>query len=367
MARKPKGSHWDRDGRTEAKHRVLVEYLKAWIPIFGLQRRVKDLVLIDGFAGPGRYTGGELGSPLLMVEAYSDHQSRDDLEVTAHFFFIEMDQARAGDLQAEIDKLPPAPDIAIRVVPGDYADMFPAVLDEARSSWPNAPIFAFIDPFGADVHPELAGNLLRFPRCEVLLFVPLGYFADFFDAPDMRDTLEAVFGLEVFERCSGLSAAERRTALVEMIEARLSQSCRWVRAFEIAPSGGGGRTHFLFFGTNDKTGLARMKTAMWKLDPVTGLRYRDSTRPHQSILFEPEPDIAPLRRELEARFIDEPFSIEEALDFTLCETPFLHDRHLKKQTLAAAEREGRLVPVDPKPGRRKNTYPSGTRMRFVTR
>jgi three-Cys-motif partner protein len=366
MASKSRKTRWARGGRTEAKHRVLVEYLGAWIPIFGLQRWVHDLVLVDGFAGPGRHTGGEPGSPLLMLDSYEQHRDRHRLAVTAHFFFIEKDEQRVESLRREIAARGQLPDdVTVDVILGDYAERFPVVVADVRKRWPSCPIFAFIDPFGADTQPELTADLLSLPRCEALTFVPIGYFADFFKAADMRRTLSLVFGGDVFERGADFDPQARRDFLVGMMEDRLRESCRWVRAIELVPTGGSGRTHHLFFGTNDRTGLARMKTAMWKLDPVGGVRFVDSTQPGQVVMFEAEPDLAPLLTALKARFDDRPFTIQEAEDFTLFDTPFLHDSHLKTKTLAPVERAGELVAVDPPPGRRKSTYEDGIKLRFV--
>lgn len=366
MAKKPTTSRWATNPRTEAKHKMLEEYLAAWVPILGSQRRVKHLVLIDGFAGPGRSSGGERGSPLLMLDAYARRADRSSLGVTAHFFFIEKERIRVEDLEGELARRQPAPDISIEVIHGDYGEKFPRVVQRVQEHLPGAPIFAFIDPFGATVEPELATRLMALPQCEALMFVPIGYLADFFDARDMEETLDSVFGREVFERCNGKSPAQRRSIMVEMLEESLRRSCKWVRAFELMPAGGGGRTHFLFFGTNNRVGLARMKTAMWKLDPIAGQRFKDSTAPQESVLFEKEPDLTPLLRALEAKFGGRVFTIEEAEDFTLFETAFLHDSHLKRRTLAPAERAGRLVPVDPPADRKKSSYKAGTRIRFAS-
>lgn len=46
---------WPREDHTWAKHVILRRYLDAWIPIMSTIRR--ELVLIDGFAGPGEYLG----------------------------------------------------------------------------------------------------------------------------------------------------------------------------------------------------------------------------------------------------------------------------------------------------------------------
>jgi hypothetical protein len=73
---------WPLDDHTRAKHRVLRAYLDQWIPIMGQQAlKVRGsgsasqprLLLVDGFAGPGRYATGEPGSPLIMLEALTSH------------------------------------------------------------------------------------------------------------------------------------------------------------------------------------------------------------------------------------------------------------------------------------------------------
>jgi three-Cys-motif partner protein len=51
---------WPLKRHTIAKHQILRWYIDAWLPILGAGRWAKDdVVLIDGFAGPGRYRGGE--------------------------------------------------------------------------------------------------------------------------------------------------------------------------------------------------------------------------------------------------------------------------------------------------------------------
>ena len=59
---------------TRAKHTILDRYLGAWFPILATQS--KQLVYFDGFAGPGRYAGGETGSPLIALNAARRHFAR---------------------------------------------------------------------------------------------------------------------------------------------------------------------------------------------------------------------------------------------------------------------------------------------------
>src|SRR4051812_10923887 len=81
---------WPMRPTTAAKHTILRKYLDAWLPILGGGRYASDyLILIDGFAGPGRYSTGEDGSPLLMIKAYLEHSG--EITANVHFFFIEDD------------------------------------------------------------------------------------------------------------------------------------------------------------------------------------------------------------------------------------------------------------------------------------
>src|SRR4051794_40327045 len=60
LVAKAKATLWPMDGHTAAKHAILRKYLDAWLPILGGGRYAHDhLVLIDGFAGPGRYATGQ--------------------------------------------------------------------------------------------------------------------------------------------------------------------------------------------------------------------------------------------------------------------------------------------------------------------
>ena len=64
---------WVYTQHTAAKHEILHRYLGAWLAILGRARkgsgwRHKQLVLVDAFAGRGRYMGGEPGSPMIIFD-----------------------------------------------------------------------------------------------------------------------------------------------------------------------------------------------------------------------------------------------------------------------------------------------------------
>ena len=61
---KPLGTVWDLEPHTAKKREILSRYFQAWLPI--LARWNSRVLYIDGFAGPGEYSKGEDGSPVII-------------------------------------------------------------------------------------------------------------------------------------------------------------------------------------------------------------------------------------------------------------------------------------------------------------
>jgi three-Cys-motif partner protein len=356
---------WEIDPHTLAKHRILRQYLQAWLPIMSKWNR--RLVIINGFAGPGVYSGGEPGSPIITLNAFLEHDYKELITAELIYVFIDEDARRTARLSKEIERLGKLPDqVKYEVLTGAYEDTFSEILDGLQEKGHSlAPTFAFIDPFGYSQAPmHLSGRFLQFDRCEVLLYAPLRWINRFVGREGQEQALTSFFGSEEWEKAVPLQGDERIRLLHDLLYKQLKREAglAYVRSFEILTKKGTG--YHLFFGTNNKDrGLRRMKETMWSIDPVTGQRYRDSTDSGMEPLFEPEPDLDPLRQALRDHFGTNPFSIEDALDFTLVETPYL-PQHVKVPILKPLEKADELEIVAAKAGRKRRTYPEGTRLRF---
>ena len=58
---------WRAEPHTLAKIEILKGYLNAYFPIFGRSKRGHNILLVDGFAGPGEYTNASEGSPVVAL------------------------------------------------------------------------------------------------------------------------------------------------------------------------------------------------------------------------------------------------------------------------------------------------------------
>ncbi len=356
----PKATMWRLEPHSRGKHHILRRYVQAWLPIMTSSHG--RVVLVDGFAGPGRYLGGEEGSPLILLKAYLEHRYRNHMTSEIVYLFIDDRADRVEHLRKEIGILELPANVQVDIQHGTYQDLFRRRLDALQESGQRlAPTFAFIDPFGySDAPMDLTGLFLQFQRCEVLIYIPLPFVARFLDRDGQETALNALFGTNRWREGIPLSWDQRLTFLHDLFRDQLrSSGCTYVRSFEIRS--GAARGYHLFFGTTSLRGLEKMKEAMWSLDPLTGQQFGDSTNGDQLVLFQAEPDTTPLLNALKEQFSNHEFSIEAAERLTLTDTPFATG-HLRNRTLAPAERRGELEAITARS--RVRTYAPGTRLRF---
>ena len=158
---------WDLEPHTRAKHEILRRYLQAWTPIL-TRGGFPEIMYVDGFAGPGRYSKGEDGSPVIALRVALEQRAH--VAATIRFVFIEKSEERASVLREIIDSLGTPDHFQIEVY-GDesFETAFGRVLDSYEDGR-MPPTFAFIDPFGWSGVPfSMVREIMRHRSCEVLV------------------------------------------------------------------------------------------------------------------------------------------------------------------------------------------------------
>ena len=360
---------WPYTDHTRAKHRLLVGYLHAWFPI--IASRSNAINVIDGFAGPGRYEAGEPGSPLLMIEAFTEHKNTTDAMRAAnvYFDFIEERPDRVDFLSSELAKLSLPPNVHLEPVhEGSFDDVMGRILDDIPATSALAPTFAFIDPFGYTGHGlQLSSRILQFRKCELLIYVPWPFIARFIHKPEIEAALTNLFGDEDWKAARTEKGKSAERILHDTFLTKVKGAAGFALPFEIdASTGRGWAGYTLYFATRSVLGLEKMKQAMWKVDPVSGSGFAYAGNPDQLVMFTATPDFPALEAALRERFGTSSFTIDQAERFTTVSTIFAAELHLKRKTLEVAERAGRLTAETPgKPKRHVGHYTPGTILRFT--
>src|SRR5579864_7125560 len=98
------GTIWPLEPHTAKKHEILRRYFQAWLPI--LAQSSERLLYVDAFAGPGRYSKGEDGSPLVVLKAARDHVVKFRSELLC--LFVESENDRYEHLVRVLNEIKPS-------------------------------------------------------------------------------------------------------------------------------------------------------------------------------------------------------------------------------------------------------------------
>lgn len=361
----PKETIWKIEPHTQAKHEILRRYLGSWFPILGKYNQ--RVIYIDGFSGPGRYKGGEPGSPIIALQEALKHSTRlNGINLT--FLFMDERADRIEHLQSELANFSCPNNFSLNAITGLFDVEFKNLLDRLEAEGLQiAPTFAFIDPFGFKGLPfELVQRLLKNPKTEVFISVMVDSINRFLEHPDGQTTqhIASLFGTpQVLDIPQG--GGDRITELRLLYQQQLGKAAKFVRFFEMRNVQN--RTiYYLFFATNHPLGHKKMKEAFWKIDSSSGFGFSDATNPHQLILF--EIDQSPmLARELQAHFLNQKVSVEQIERFVDDHTSFLGS-HMRS-ALKLLEQDNKIrvdIHKQDNTKRRGNTFPKGVIVEFIT-
>lgn len=154
------------------KHTIIRRYMKPFLAMTGSTSQNRRVVVLDGFAGRGRYPDGTPASAELIMQAVRDLQG----SRTVATFFVENDPKQCRELSLVVAEYA-AQGLETKALPGAVDDRIDQVIDSARG----VPLFLFLDPCGALLPfrrlARVLGNARRspWPRTEVLL----NFSADF--------------------------------------------------------------------------------------------------------------------------------------------------------------------------------------------
>lgn len=219
----PDETIWERSPHTAIKHQLLHGYLGGWLAKLAWTGRV---LFIDGFAGPGRYRGGEEGSPLIALRLALEHRIfRDPKYASCEriLVFIENDPARFAHLQEELHPFELPAQVKIAAFNVDFEQGLTDILGQIDQGRHLAPAFIMVDPFGWTGFPfSLVERIAREPRSEVLVSFMIESIVRWIEHPQQEANLGRLFGSDEWRAVPRNATPEqRRDFLVSLYQNRL--------------------------------------------------------------------------------------------------------------------------------------------------
>jgi three-Cys-motif partner protein len=356
-----KETTWPIEPHTKAKHQILEEYLKGWFPI--LLRWQDRVIYVDGFAGPGIYSGGEEGSPIIALRTALTHRFAERFGEIV-FLFIEKRKERADMLRKVINKR--FGTLPRNIVCDVQSSEFQLTLEEGLSDLERkgaqlAPTFAFLDPFGFSGFPmSVLKCLFTYAKSETLITFMVGFVNRF--ASEQPETVTGLFGTDEWRHIP--NSPDRERLWIDLYEAQLKVSgAKYVRSFQMI--GESNQTiYYLVYATKNPKGMDVMKNAMWKVDRRGTYRFSDITDPGQNYLLDFSQEkvwVPSAANEVYARFRGETASCQEIDDFVTVDTRY----PFRKSILQHLEETRRIAQVT---GRmRANSFPDGCTITFSSK
>lgn len=362
----PKTILWPLDPHTLGKHSVLRNYLNAWFPILG--QKNQRILIIDGFAGPGQYQGGEDGSPMIALKALADHRAQNKISSEVVFMFIEENQERAKHLEklTSSSNLCLPPKCSINVINGVFDETMTQALDQLDAQATRFdPAFVMLDPFGVSGTPmSVIQRILQNPKSEVYITLMYEAINRFKCTPEFEKHLDTLFGTPLWRTGIKISdPAIRKKFFYDLYEAQLRQAgAKNVVHFELYE--GQRLVYAIFFGTHSNKGCDCMKQAIWKVAPFGNFKFCSSNI-GQLPLSPDFTDFSQLRDALRKSFSGKGWvKIEDVMDFVASDQTDFHTGHLKKKVLVPMEDNGGIL-IDASTRSRRRVFPDGTKLRFL--
>ena len=331
---------WPLRPRTSAKLQILKSYIGAWFQIVG--KRFDTALYFDGFCGPGVYSGGEDGSPVIAVKEASA-----SCEANQRFrpilLFNDNDQKACESVTRQIEMQNVNNRVQWHVTNKEFWSYADTITTQLRGQWTN-PMFSFIDPFGIKDTPfSSIEKLLEGERSECLINFMAGWANRFVAHPDLdvAQKVEQLLGGSYVDQV--LKADDRIGTIIQLYQEKLHRQAPFVKSFLLIDEGNV-RDNVLIFCSKNSLGFQKMKEAMWRVDPERGGRFSArealSFSRGQQNLFGVLPVTHPLKNEIRS-FLEHHGRCEvgELMAWVDSETGFLrkHARIVLTELHAAGE------------------------------
>jgi three-Cys-motif partner protein len=354
---------WSAEPHTLAKHAILREYLKAWMPILARQSNLvrapaREILFVDGFAGPGRYSGGEPGSPIIALDAALSHTA--SFPVPVRFVFIEKDPARHESLSRILTPYfaHAASSKQIRIDPpvlGDCQHELGGLLTAHEQRGTRfGPALVFLDQFGySEVPMTLVKRILQFPECEVFSYLDWAWMNRFMSDQTKWAGISDAFGGDDWKAALNEPPNRRERLLKDAYVHALRKrgGSKYVCYFSMFDSSDR-LLYWLFFCTNNLRGLEEMKDAMWRVDATGAFKFSDRDDPNQLTLLSQSFDQKWLANHLINHFQNQALAVGAIREYVLTETPC----RLYTEALRMLEKVDALSVPNPPSGRQRGSF-----------
>jgi three-Cys-motif partner protein len=335
---------WNYKEHTRVKHEILSKYLDGWVRILG---KSHDLNIFDCFAGRGRFSEGEEGSPLVIIKTIAGIREKMGRPKEASCIFIEINDSNFQNLQVEIDKEIKNPSqrydgwLNVEFFNDEFANVASRIIEEYSERL--APSFFFIDPFGFSGVPfEVIKDILSIKRTEVFMTFMVRDVNRFFESSTHRISIEELCGMDNVQAIlqNQYPNLPREQALLKLYRNQLHESAdvKYTLPFRVNADDKLQTIYYLVHGTNSPKGCELMKEIMYKTGTEGSFGYLGPAEGQMNLTQ--YDGLSKLKELLLVRFSGRTLAYQNVRYETLMETEFVRKHY--HDTILELEGEDRI-------------------------
>lgn len=294
----------DYRNQTRVKHEILAAYLEPYFRIVGTTN--KDLMYVDGFAGPGTYTKAESGevfdgSPLRALKLVAGNATFSRKVSTV---FVEVDEYLYRPLKSAVDEFANAnPHIRKpRTECCTFAEGVDKLLVEQKGQL--APTFLFVDP--CSVSGTVFETIKRVMACkssEAFIFFNVDGVRRIAGLSSLSNILIELLGSKTraeqlfaaFQSTERVDERERMILLGYRQALREDMGVEYSIPFRVESEDQKKTSHYLIHASNHRLGFKIMKEVMWNYGQTEqgdrSLEFVQASRTNYFPLFDPSFDV----------------------------------------------------------------------------
>lgn len=300
---------------SKIKLKVLVDYVKVWMRkiILNKYNTNHSCLIVDTFAGVGKYADGSFGSPLLIIREAIDfiEQGRSSSKMpigSINLIFIESNKENFIELKKNIeDLLKQELDEDVFNTVNHYGELKIAVSNNTHEDFISGlianvenliPSFIFVDPFGFKLPFSLTQSLLeKYDNVELLINFMYEEIGRFIEVKSAEDSMKILFGVEdlsyITTQVKGTTGAKRREIITGLYKKRLLDAgANYSLDFDIQKNNGRFKM-CLVYVTKNPNGFDTMKTILNKMssEESTDFEYSvNKNKGQMQLIFYPKDD-----------------------------------------------------------------------------
>lgn len=266
---------------TKLKLDILSDFFDDWFPVFLMTQSVDDLYIFDFFAGSGKDSNGEYGSPLILIneaKKFCEKIYRKANNKSISFIFNEKLKNKFDELEGNIDEFvtncrnnhcnkeyfDERCFFNIKKINNDFEKIFfTSRMDNILNDNKKAK-FLFLDQYGIKhINEKVFKTLINSPKTDFIFFISSSIVTRFSDIPEIKQYID-INNIKIVEDDYDKS----HLIVLEYYKNLIPKDMEYyIHGFSIKR---GANYYGLIFGSSHSLGMEKFLDVCWKYDKFSG-------------------------------------------------------------------------------------------------